>query len=241
MFKKISPKKISDEIIEQFKALLSRGELKPGDELPSERELADLIGVSRPPLREALNALQAMGFLEIKPRRKCVIKSITEKSLQDPLSLLIEDDIDKLFELLEIRRAMETWAAYNAAQRATEEDIKKLESIVMKDQDSLKYERDDAKTDADFHVTIALAAHNTLFSHLLASCYELLWSTQKLSRQKIFTKKGNRQRIAQQHMRIFESIKEGDSHRASTEAKAHIDFVETELRELIAKKSPAPK
>lgn len=62
MFKKISPKKISDEIIEQFKEMLNNGQLKPGDELPPERELAEMLGVSRPPLREALNALQKLGF-----------------------------------------------------------------------------------------------------------------------------------------------------------------------------------
>ena len=63
MFNKISPRKISDEIIEQFKGLLNSGELKPGDELPSERELAESRGVSRSPLREALNALQAIGLI----------------------------------------------------------------------------------------------------------------------------------------------------------------------------------
>jgi len=74
MFKKISPTKISDEIIEQFKDLLKGGEIKPGDELPPERELADLLGVSRPSLREALNVLQVMGFLEIWPTGSDVLQ-----------------------------------------------------------------------------------------------------------------------------------------------------------------------
>lgn len=234
MFKKISPKKISDEIIEQFKGLLGKGELKPGDELPSERELAELIGVSRPPLREALNALQAMGFVEIRPRSKIIVKSIVEKTMEDPLSLLLEDDTDKVFELLELRSAMESWSAYLAATRATEKDVKKLQAIIGQDQENLKIGKDDAKTDADFHLTVSMATHNTLFSHLMASCYHLLWNTQKMSREKIFRKKSNRQVIAEQHLRIFEAINERDPQRASREARQHIEFVEKELRKVLS-------
>jgi len=234
MFHKISPKKISDEIIEQFKRLLSTGELKPGDELPSERELAESIGVSRPPLREALNALQAMGFIEIRPRSKIIVKSLTQKPVEDPLSLLIADDPEKFFELLDIRRAMESWAAYNAAKKATESDIERLGKIITRDQENLRDNMEDARTDADFHISIALAAHNTILSHLTASCYNILWSTQKMSREQLFRKKENKQRIAEQHMRIFEAIKSRNPDQASREARRHITFVENEFRELIA-------
>jgi len=234
MFKRISPKKISDEIIEQFKTLLSKGELKPGDELPSERELAELIGVSRPPLREALNALQAMGFIEIRPRSKILVKSLAENSLLDPLSTMIGEDAGKLFELLEIRGVMEGWTASAAAQRATPADIAKLEAIIRKDQANFRRGKDDARTDADFHVAISLAAHNTLFSHLIASFYHLLWDTQKMSRKKIFQKKENRKRIAEQHLSILEAIKAGESRRASAEAKEHVAFVASEFREAVS-------
>ncbi len=234
MFKRISPRKISDEIIEQFKEMLSRGELKPGDTLPSEREMAEMIGVSRPPLREALNALQTMGFVEIRPRSKIVVRSVAEKPLEDPLSLLISEDIEKIFELLEIRRAMESWLASKAAERAEPRDLEALERILKRDQDNLRDRKDDAKTDADFHVAIALAAHNTLFSHLMASCYHLLWNTQKLAREKIFLKKGNRENIADQHIRIFDAIRRKDTRAAAREARKHIDFVERELRRIMA-------
>jgi GntR family transcriptional regulator, transcriptional repressor for pyruvate dehydrogenase complex len=240
MFNRISPKKISDEIIEQFKALLSRGELKPGDELPSERELASLIGVSRPPLREALNALQAMGFIEIKPRSRILVKSLAENSLRDPLTMLIGEDTGRLFELLEIRGVMEGWTASAAAQRATPADIAKLEAIIRKDQDNLRKGKDDARTDADFHITISLAAHNTLFSHLIASVYHLLWDTQKMSRKRIFQRKGNRKRIADQHRSILEAIKAGDGERASGEAKNHIAFVASEFRNALASAKATP-
>ncbi|MBW1783884.1 MAG: FadR family transcriptional regulator [Deltaproteobacteria bacterium] len=232
MFKKISPRKISDEIIEQFKEMLNKGELKPGDELPSERELAEMIGVSRPPLREALHALQTMGFIEIRPRSKIVVRSVVEKFLGDPVSILIAEDRGKLFELLEIRRALESWVAYNAAKRASRENIEKIERIIEKDQENLRLKKDDAKTDADFHVSIAQATENTIFSHLMASCYHILWNTQIVSRETLFRKEGNRELIAGQHLTIFEAIQGRDPERAAREARRHIDFVAKELRRL---------
>ena len=234
MFKKISPRKISDEIIEQFKELISRGELKPGDELPSERLLAESIGVSRPPLREALQALQTMGFVEIRPRSKIVVKSITGKTLGEPISQLIEDDVSKVFELLEIRRALEAWTAYIATKRATKEDIANMERIIAKDQENLKQKKDIAKTDADFHLAIATASHNTLLSHLMATWYDLLWKTQRISRTKIFRHSGNYQTIADQHLALFQAIKAGDKEKASRIAREHMDFVAEELRRILS-------
>jgi len=233
MFKRISPRKISDEIIEQFKEMLSKGELKPGDELPSERDLAEMIGVSRPPLREALNALQSMGFIDIRPRSKIVVRSVVEKFLADPVSILIAEDMEKIFELLEIRRAMESWVAYNAAKRASKEDIEKIEHIIKKDQENLSLKKDDAKTDADFHVSIAQATENTIFSHLMASCYHILRNTQIVSRETLFKKRGNRELIAAQHLSIFEAIRARDADKAAREARRHIDFVAEELRHLL--------
>jgi len=237
MFKKIAQKRISDEIIQQFKGLLGKGELNPGDELPAERELAEMMGVSRPPLREALNALQAMGFIEIKPRSKIIVKSFTQNSLEEPLGLLIEDDIHKIFELLELRRAMEGWAAFKAARTANREDIDRLEVICERDRSNLENKRDDAKTDADFHLAVALAAHNTFLSHLMNFCHQLLWNTQKMARQKIFIHETNRRLIVESHRRIFEAIKNGDPEKASREARDHIDFVEKELKKVIAEES----
>lgn len=235
MFKKISPRKISDEIIEQFKEMLSKGELKPGDELPSERELSEMIGVSRPPLREALNALQTMGFIDIRPRSRIVVRSVAEAFLADPVSILIAEDMEKIFELLEIRRAMESWVAYNAAKRASKEDTAKIAKIIETDQENFRQKRDDAKTDADFHVSIAQATGSTIFSHLMASCYQVLWNTQIVSRETLFKKEANRELIVSQHLKIFQAIQARDAEAASREAGRHIDFVSEEMSRLLGK------
>jgi DNA-binding FadR family transcriptional regulator len=79
-----------------------------------------------------------------------------------------------------------------------------------------------------------MATHNTLFSHLMASCYHLLWDTQKISRARIFKRKDNPKRIVEQHRRIVQGIKDRDAERAGREAGRHIDFVERELRMIMA-------
>lgn len=84
-------------------------------------------------------------FIEIRPRSKMVVRSIVESYFIDPITYLIEDDIDKVFELLEVREAREGWAAYTASKRVTEEDIRKLQEIIEKDQENLRKGFDDAK------------------------------------------------------------------------------------------------
>jgi GntR family transcriptional repressor for pyruvate dehydrogenase complex len=175
-----------------------------------------------------------LGYVEIRPRSKIIIKSAVQKILEDPLSLLIGDDIERLLEVLEIRRGIESWAAYRAAERSTSEDIGRLEMIVQRDQENVRENKEDAKLDADFHVAVSMATNNTIQSHLMASCHRLLWNSQKVIRQKIFRKEENRLVVAEQHLRILEAIKDKDSLGASTEAIKHIDFAERELTRIFS-------
>src|SRR3990172_6587958 len=102
MFESVKRAKVSDEVAKQIKALISEGKLKPGDRLPPERELIKQFGISRPSLREALNSLVTMGFLEVKQAKRTYVKSVTSGRMQDPLSLLIEADAQKIFDLVEV-------------------------------------------------------------------------------------------------------------------------------------------
>jgi GntR family transcriptional repressor for pyruvate dehydrogenase complex len=89
VFKPIRPKKISEEIVTQIKVLISDGQLKPGERVPSERELAALLGVSRPSVREAIMVLEAMGLVESRQGGGTFVRSLTETSLADPLSSMV--------------------------------------------------------------------------------------------------------------------------------------------------------
>ncbi len=236
MFKKIPSRKISDEIVNQFIDLLERGILKPGDRLPSERDMAKELGVSRLPLREALKALQAMGFINVQNRRKTLVQPITKSALQDPISLVLDGNIQKIFELLEIRQTLESWSAQRATEMATEQDIEELGQIISRMKDDFKRGNLGDKADADFHLAISRATHNTIFSHLMATWYHLLWDCQKVSREKLFSKEKNRKLLLNQHIEIFEAIKDHKMERAGEAARLHIIFVEDELKKYLQEK-----
>lgn len=233
MFKKIPSRKISDEIVSQFVDLLERGILKPGDRLPSERDMAKELGVSRLPLREALKVLQAMGFINAQNRRKTLVQPITKSALQDPISMVLDGNIQKIFELLEIRQALESWSAQRATEMATEQDIEELGQIISRMRDDFKKGNLGDKADADFHLAISRATHNTIFLHLMATWYHLLWDCQKVSREKLFSREENRKLLLDQHVKIFEAIKNREKGKAGEAARLHIIFVEEELKKYL--------
>ena len=202
MFKSIKHTKISNEIVNQIKNQISEGMLKPGDRLPPERDLVKEFGVSRPSLREALNSLVAMGFLEVKGKRT-YIKSVASESMLDPLSLLIKSDTQKIFDLIEVRKAIETWGAFLAAQRATEEDIKQLENILEEMGKAYKQGRSWEKQDADFHLGIAQATHNTIHTHMMSTIYDFL----RESVPRVFKDRAKVKKLLDHHYRIFSAIK----------------------------------
>ena len=225
MFKSVKHVKVSDEIVNQVKTLISEGKLKPGDRLPPERELVKEFGVSRPSLREALNSLVAMGFLEARGKRT-FIKSVTSESMQNPLSLLIKTDTQKIFDLIEVRKAMETWGVFQAAQRATKEDIKQLEGIVEEMRKAIEEGRSWEKQDADFHLGIAQATHNTIQTHMMSTIYDLL----RESIAKVFKDGAKVKKLLDQHHRIFSAIKNHSPEKARERILEHLNYVESEVK-----------
>jgi GntR family transcriptional repressor for pyruvate dehydrogenase complex len=231
MFKPIRHVKVSDEIVDQIRNLISQGKLKPGDRLLPERELIREFDVSRPSLREALNALITMGFLEIKGKRT-FIKSVASESMQNPLSLLIKADTQKIFDLIEVRKAIETWGAFHAAQRATEEDIKQLETIIEEMKKAFEAGRFWEKQDADFHLGIAQATHNTIQTHVMSTIYDLL----RESVAKVFKDRSKVKKLLDHHQRIFNAIKNHSPDKARERTLEHLNYVESEVKASTAQK-----
>ena len=227
MFKTVKHTKISDEVVNQIKTLITEGRLKPGDRLPPERELIKQFGVSRPSLREALNSLVATGFLEVVQGNRTVVKSLVSGKIFEPLDNLLKEDINTVFELIEVRKAIETWNAYFAAQRATSEDIAHLEEIIKTMKKSLgKGGPFPEKQDADFHLAITLATHNKIQAHIMYTLHDILkeWIGKyydKLSETDLFD----------QHMGIVEAIKQKNSDLARAKIFQHLEYVESRVRE----------
>jgi len=226
MFNSIKHTKISEDIANQIKRLIIDGELKPGDQLPPERELIKQLGVSRPSLREALNALAAMGFLEVRQAKRTFVRSITSKLLEDPLALLIKADTQKIFDLIEVRKAIETWAAYHAAQKASREDIEQLDTIIREMKRAFEEGRSWEKQDADFHLAIAQATHNTIHMHIMSGIYDLL----RESVGRVFRDRAKIKKLLDQHYKIFNAIKNHSPDKARERTLEHLNYVESEVK-----------
>ena len=175
LFKPIKQERLSVKISNQIKTLIIEGELKPGDPLPPERELMGLLNVSRPSIREALKALVGMGFLEISKGNRTIVKSLAAGTMTDPLHQILQDDITIVFQLIEVRKAIEAWNAYYAAERATLEDIVHIETQVKSMRAKLKADNFSLeKEDADFHLAISEATHNKIQTHIMFTIYDIL-------------------------------------------------------------------
>jgi GntR family transcriptional repressor for pyruvate dehydrogenase complex len=228
-FKPIKQEKISTKIVEQIKSLIKGGDLKPGDALPPERELVKVFNVSRASLREALNSLAGMGFLEMSQKQRTVVKSLASGRMTEPLHLLIKDDIQTVFELIEVRKAIETWNAFHAAKRAKDDDIARLDRSIASMEAKLKQRISVVEDDADFHLAIAEATHNKIQTHLMFSIYDLLKESlggyyESIDMQDVYT----------QHSLVVEAIKKRDADLAGSRMREHLDYVESRVKEFSA-------
>ena len=228
-FQPIKQEKISTKIAGQIKTLINNGELKPGDALPPERELVKVFNVSRASLREALNTLAGMGFLEMSHKHRTIVKSLAAGRMTDPLHHLLKEDIRTVFELIEVRKAVESWSASLAAKRATPDDIanleKSLESMRVKIEQGISVVEDDA----NFHLAISEATHNKIQTHLMFSIYDILKESLGKYYENI-----KMQNVYEQHCRVVAAIKKRDSALASRRMHEHLDYVETSVKELAA-------
>jgi len=230
VFKSVKHTRISDDIVSQVKELISGGKLRPGDRLPPERELIKQFGVSRPSLREALNSLVATGFLEVKQAKRTYVKSLTSGVMQDPLSLMIKADVQKIFDLVEVRKAVESWGAFHAAQRASAEDIRRLETIVEAMRRAVEEGTPWDQQDADFHLAMAQATHNTIQIHMMSTIFDLLKGYMSAIFAEIFTDSDKAKRLFQQHLQIFNAIKSRSPEKARERTLKHLDYMESELK-----------
>ena len=234
VFEPIRPKKISEEIIEQIKGLISRGELKPGDRVPSERDLASMLGVSRPSVREAIMVLDAMGFLEARQGGGTFVRTLTENSIADPLAKLVEKkDPAMLRALAEVRMGLESWSAFLAAQRAEAAEIDELRRLYAIMEKQAARGGWDSMVDAKFHYVITAASHNSLQMHVLDSIHTLFHTTIQVALMEFYRQEGTVDILLTQHREIMEAIAAHEPELARQKMMEHLTLVEEKMAELL--------
>ena len=234
VFQPIKPKKISEEIVQQIKQLISSGDLKPGERIPSERELATMLGVSRPSVREAIMVLEAMGFLESRQGGGTYVRSLTEVTIADPLSSIVgSKEPQILYALTEVRMGLETWSAYLAAKRATDEQVKQMRDLYEIMEKQAAEGGWDAEIDAKFHYIITEATHNTIQVHVLDSIHSLFQTNIMVALSEFYQKEGYLERLLTQHRDILEAIEARNPEQAQQAMRTHLEMVEEKMSEFL--------
>lgn len=225
-FQPIKPKKVSTQIADQIRASILSGDFSPGDKLPPERELAEMFGVSRPSVREALNALASSGLVSSTQGGGTVVMSLVETSSTNSLSGLIRMQQDRALDVIEVRKCMESWTAFYAAQRALPEDVRRMETIVAGMESNLEGLLPSEDLDANFHILIARATHNIVWLHLMQNLFDAMKEFQQSVWRAVYMTGDDHHLLYQHHRTIFEAIKARAADTAREAMMAHLTFAE---------------
>ena len=222
-FKPINKTTVSNEIVDQVLSMIRSGGLHPGDRLPSERQLGELLRVGRSSIREALKGLETAGIL----KRTTGGTILCEPGGMETAALWLRISRTKIQEVFETRKLMEIELAGLAARRATPEDIKNMIGSVVQTTNATKA----AAWDLSFHRCLAEAAKNSVFSRVYNLIAELLFQTHKYYAS-LGRSKGVEHLVKStlsQHKAIIKAIQAHDANAAKEAARVHLEYAEKEL------------
>jgi len=225
-FTPIKPKKVSTQIAEQIRSSILAGEFNPGEKLPPERELAEMFGVSRPSVREALNILTSSGLVETYQGGGTLVRSLVESSAGMPLSELIRIDGDRALDVIEVRKGMESWTAWYAASRALPEDVRRLKVVIdgmAKNLEELKHSED---FDAHFHMLVARATHNVVWSHMMQSIFDAMQEFQRDVWRAVYLTEDDQRLLFSHHLKVYEMIRDRNPDGARDAMLEHLTFAQ---------------
>ncbi len=218
-YEAIQSERLYEKIVDQIEGRILAGELKPGDHLPPERELAEQFRVSRTAVREAVKILAEKGLVQVRPGRGTFVTNDTSEAVRHSLGRMLKiGQPEGARHLVEVREIFEPETAALAAVRASDEQITALgEAVTMMDS-----ALDDGETfiegDLDFHLTLAEASQNALIPILIDSIVDLL----REQRMAIFLVAGGPQRGQYHHRRILEAVSRHDPDAAREAMRAHL-------------------
>jgi GntR family transcriptional repressor for pyruvate dehydrogenase complex len=226
---------LAQEIAQRFLRLLQDGKLQAGERLPAERELASLLGVGRPSLREALRALQLMNVVEVRPGDGTYVSSLKAEHLAEPLRLLLRLQDVTYLEVLEARRSIEPAIAALAAERIGEDELGQLRSCLTKARECVDDPAGFLEADLELHSVIVEASRNPLLIGIMASISSLGPAT----RQRTAYIPGVRKVALEDHGRIVEAIALRDADAARKAIEDHISHIEEALRAASDEQAPS--
>ena len=221
MFNKVEVKnhRLYEKIIDEINRLIDTGELKPGDYLPRERELAEQFGVSRVPVREATKTLEFMGILQNSTKGLMVTDPLT-RGLSGS-EILLGNSSDTYADLIEAREPIELKIVELACKNRTEEDLAHMDAVLAKMKEEIDQGIVNDQASKEFHYTLMNACKNSVLKRLLALLDGLL---EEVREQSLVTP-GRYSQSYEESRRIIEAIRDGDARRACQEMQTHINMM----------------
>ena len=235
VYKLVRTSRLYEQIVQQIEESIVKGNLKPGDQLPAERELAQRFGVSRTAVREAVKALREKGLVEAYSGRGTFITDGTTQAVRQSLDLMVKiGQPEGSTHLAEVRAILEPEIAALAAVRIQEPELVTMrEAVATMDnagQDPEAY----IEADLDFHLALAEGAANPLILSLLDSIVGLL----REQRLRIFRVPGGPERGQIHHKRILEAVERHDAEKAREAMRAHLTQVRDDSQAPAARRNP---
>ena len=226
LFQPLKKGRLSEEIVEYIKNLIVQGRLKPSDKLPSERDLAERFNVGRPTVREAIRTLELMGLVEVFPGHKGTTIKNPEldtymESLREQMSWMIQIERTTLQQLAEVRDSLETRIALLTAERATENQLREMQSIL----EDMKVTTNDINAylekGIEFHSVMARATQNPIFFAIWNAFADLIFRYYRDLLKDLDTK--ILKKLYQVNVAVFEAILSKDPEKIQQAMSQHID------------------
>ncbi|MGO4567159.1 transcriptional regulator NanR [Rhizobium sp. 2YAF20] len=216
-------RKLSDQVFDRLERLITSGELKPGDEMPSERVLMERFGVGRPAIREAMQSLASMGLVVISHGERAKVLELTARSLFRQVDLtakiMLSQSADSLEHLKSARIFFERGMAREAAVKASAGDIEDLQLILEEQHDSLGHADEFISADMRFHTRIAQITGNPLY--VAVSEAMLAWLKQYHTEMLIWT--GKEKYTLVEHKEILNCLAAHDAEGAEASVLRHLE------------------
>ncbi|SDS35381.1 DNA-binding transcriptional regulator, FadR family [Paenibacillaceae bacterium GAS479] len=227
--KPLSKQNHYEAIAEQLRRLIDEGSVAAGEKLPSARELSERFGVGRSTMREALSALKAMGYIDIRQGGGSVVRPLEERhpAGAPPLLAAAQASREELLELLEARRSLELANVVLAASKRSEADLARLHELSDGMRLTLGDDLAGERFDMEFHLALAHATHNRMMVQLYESLMAPIERTiRAVRRAELYSSREVAGQLADAHGLILQAVERGDAELAAAEMDAHLEHVE---------------
>jgi len=224
--------KLYEVVVENIVESVKKGQIKCGEKIPSEKELAKEYGVSRMAIREALSALESAGVIEVKHGLGIFVKDINEE-IMNPITQSLLTEKESLLNILELRIGLETEGAYLAAMRASEEQLQKLESALRLMKEEIARGGTAAIEDFEFHSILIEATGNPIYIKVFETIANIFYEGLKTSHNIIKSRLGPRLVIGEEHQIILDHIKSKQPEKARQSMREHLTKVRKTLTTIL--------